>query len=235
MRRNGVAHSDRARMIEQFVRLRRLSVGRHGCRRSRSTLDEPFVRSTDLQSESRGRLRTLVEFGGFVNGGEGSRRTAASDDVLQVRASRRSRRWSAGAVPSFMPGAEPGSRHVLRRGTACRSRRRSAARAYAVSRVHAAAARARCDGRRFTNARESPRALGRRPSRSDGSRCAAPALTARCTLRGQVWMVIGGRHATWRCRSAPEGVLVVNPGPAELADACAAPRFASSPATSEYV
>ena len=68
IRRNGVAHSDRARMIEYFVR--------HGDYLTIVTavddpvyFDEPFVRSTDFKVNERATTQ-LAEFGGFVNGGE---------------------------------------------------------------------------------------------------------------------------------------------------------------------
>ncbi len=49
IRRNGIAHSDRARMIEYLVWHDDYLSIIDGCRRSRH-LDEPFVRSTDFQS-----------------------------------------------------------------------------------------------------------------------------------------------------------------------------------------
>ena len=69
LRRNGIAHSDRARMLEYFVR--------HDDYLTLVTavddalyLDEPFVRSTDFRVDPRPNTR-LAEFGGFANGGDG--------------------------------------------------------------------------------------------------------------------------------------------------------------------
>ena len=100
LRRNGIAHSDRARMVEYFVR--------HDDYLTLVTavddplyLDEPFVRSTDFKLDPRANAR-LAEFGGFVNGGDGE--GFGASDVFYKCAPTEEIAIERGRVPSFMPG-----------------------------------------------------------------------------------------------------------------------------------
>ena len=94
IRRNGVAHSDRVRMIEHFVR--------HDNVLTIITAvydpiyyDEPFVRSSDYKLNPDANTR-LLEFGGFVDGGNGQvyYKCAPIDEVDTDR-------WR---VPHYLPG-----------------------------------------------------------------------------------------------------------------------------------
>src|SRR6185503_20180459 len=101
VRRNGVAHSDRARMLEYFLR--------HDDYLTIVTavddpvyFDEPFVRSTDFRLSTQAGTR-LAEFGGFVNGGDGV--GFGARDVFFKCAPTEEIALERGRVPSFMPGA----------------------------------------------------------------------------------------------------------------------------------
>jgi glyoxylase-like metal-dependent hydrolase (beta-lactamase superfamily II) len=94
VRRNGVVHSDRVRMIEHFVR--------HDNVLTIITavydplyFDEPFVRSSDYVLNTQANAR-LLEFGGFVDGGNGPvyYKCAPVDEVDADR-------WR---VPHYLPG-----------------------------------------------------------------------------------------------------------------------------------
>ena len=101
IRRNGVAHSDRARMVEHFIR--------HDDYLTIVTavddpiyLDEPFVRSTDFALNAQPSTE-LSQFGGFVNGGDVQ--GYGSSDVFYKCSPTDEIALEPGAVPSFMPGA----------------------------------------------------------------------------------------------------------------------------------
>ncbi|MSO30535.1 MAG: hypothetical protein EXQ48_06250 [Acidobacteria bacterium] len=94
IRRNGVSHSDRVRMIEHFIR--------HDNVLTIMTAvydpiyyDEPFVRSSDYKVNVGANTR-LLEFGGFVDGGNGEvyYKCAPVDEVDTDR-------WR---VPHYLPG-----------------------------------------------------------------------------------------------------------------------------------
>ncbi len=96
IRRNGVPHSDEARMLEYYVR--------HDGYMTVTTavddpyyFDEPFIRSTDLKVNVRATTR-MTEFGGFVNGGPGGTFFKCTPiDELDV---------AIGRVPHFIAGQE---------------------------------------------------------------------------------------------------------------------------------
>src|SRR5688572_26597797 len=204
LRRNGVAHSDRARMTEYFLR--------HGDYMTVVTavddplyLDEPFVRSTDYRLSEQASTR-LNEFGGFVNGGD-SEGFGASDvfykcvPVDEIASER-------GAVPSFMPGANENlDMFSKRHGLPLAAALGGTATMYPEY------------AQRLREGRELPPSAARPPQRAAAPRAAEPAAeVSSLHVAGQVWLIAaGGRNVAVQVGS--EGVLVVNPGSEALAAA----------------
>jgi glyoxylase-like metal-dependent hydrolase (beta-lactamase superfamily II) len=198
LRRNGIAHSDRARMIEQFLR--------HDDYMTIVTavddpvyLEEPFVRSTDFKLNARPNAQ-LSEFGGFVNGGDGV--GFGASDVFFKCAPTDELALEPGAVPSFMPGSNDNLDMFSER--------------------HAVPLAAALGGRdtvypEFARGEPAP-PLPPRPRVSPGSDPAAATAVSSMHVAGQVWLVTAGNHNT-AVQIGPEGVLVVNPGSEPLADA----------------
>jgi glyoxylase-like metal-dependent hydrolase (beta-lactamase superfamily II) len=209
LRRNGVAHSDRARMIEHFVR--------HEGYLSVMTavddpiyLDEPLVRTTDYKLNHAANT-TLFEFGGFVNGGEGE--TYGTSDVFFKCAPADELSLARGAVPSFMPGENTGldmfaKRHNLPLQAALGGL--DTLYPEYASRLRELAAGTASSTR--SSRTEDPRTT-LRPTPVE-----APPGGTSMHVAGQVWMVsVGGTNVA--VQVGDEGVLVVNPGPEDLADA----------------
>jgi len=206
LRRNGIAHSDRARMTEYFLR--------HDDYLTVVTavddpvyLDEPFVRSTDFRANTQANAR-LNEFGGFVNGGDSEGfgasdvffKCAPADEVALPR----------GVVPSFMPGANHdldmfAKRHSVPLEAALGgSATMYPEYAQRIRELHDGAAA------RPIAAVPAPRATALEPAADPG--------VSSLHVAGQVWLVAaGGRNVAVQIGS--EGVLVVNPGTEQLADA----------------
>ena len=203
VRRNGVAHSDRARMTEYFLR--------HDDYMTVVTavddplyFDEPFVRSTDYRLNGQAGTR-LNEFGGFVNGGDGE--GFGASDVFFKCAPTEEIDMERGAVPSFMPGAnEHIDMFAARHGVPLEAALGGPATMYPefAARVRGLAAGGAA---RPTAADRTPRAP------------AANATTDVTSLHvaGQVWL-IAARATNVTVQIGAEGVLVVNGGPAALAD-----------------
>jgi glyoxylase-like metal-dependent hydrolase (beta-lactamase superfamily II) len=203
LRRNGIAHSDRARMLEYFVR--------HDDYLTLVTavddplyLDEPFVRSTDFRVDPRANTR-LAEFGGFANGGDGE--GFGASDVFFKCAPTEEIAIERGTVPSFMPGANDNlDMFAKRHNVPLEAALGGSATLYPeyATRVRANAG--------ATPTRPS---AGRPPQRAPEAE--APGAAA-LHVAGQVWLVTaGGRNVA--VQVGWEGVLVVNPGPEEIADA----------------
>ena len=206
LRRNGIAHSDRARMLEYFVR--------HDDYLTLVTavddplyLDEPFVRSTDFRLDARANTR-LAEFGGFANGGDGE--GFGASDVFFKCAPTEEIAIERGAVPSFMPGAnEHLDMFAKRHNVPLEAALGGSATLYPEY-----AARLRCARQRDCGTAER-RALAAAAAAGGGRRRRA---ATSLHVAGQVWLVAaGGRNVAVQVGS--EGVLVVNPGPEEIADA----------------
>jgi glyoxylase-like metal-dependent hydrolase (beta-lactamase superfamily II) len=205
LRRNGIAHSDRARMLEYFVR--------HDDYLTLVTavddpvyLDEPFVRSTDFRVDPRANTR-LAEFGGFANGGD-SEGFGASDVFYKCGPSEEIA-LERGAVPSYMPGANENlDMFAKRHNVPLDAALGGSATMYPE---YAARLRVNSPGQSAASstARPTPRP---QPPAAD-----ATAVTS-IHVAGQVWLVTaGGRNIA--VQVGDEGVLVVNPGPEGLADA----------------
>jgi glyoxylase-like metal-dependent hydrolase (beta-lactamase superfamily II) len=207
LRRNGIAHSDRARMLEYFVR--------HDDYLSLVTavddplyLDEPFVRSTDFRLDSRANTR-LAEFGGFVNGGDGE--GFGASDVFFKCAPTEEIAIERGVVPSFMPGANDNLDMFAKRHNvpleAALGGSETLYPEYAQRLRQGGGAAARPTAARTTRAARAPQPP-------------ASAITAVSSLHvaGQVWLIAAG-DSNVAVQVGPEGVLVVNPGPEEIADA----------------
>jgi glyoxylase-like metal-dependent hydrolase (beta-lactamase superfamily II) len=204
LRRNGIAHSDRARMTEFFIR--------HGDYMTVVTavddplyLDEPFVRSTDYRVNGQPSTR-LNEFGGFVNGGD-SEGFGASDvfykcvPVDEIALER-------GAVPSFMPGSNENlDMFSKRHGIPLAAALGGAATMYPEY------------AQRLHEGRDLQPSAARPPQRTATAapRAAAPAAEiSSLHVAGQVWLITaGGRNVA--VQVGAEGVLVVNPGSEALA------------------
>jgi cyclase len=207
VRRNGVAHSDRARMVESFIR--------HGDYLTIVTavddpvyFDEPFVRSTDFKVNERAATQ-LAEFGGFVNGGEieaygGSEtffKCAPAEEVA----------LEPGTVPSFMPDENPD----LNMFSKSHSLPLEAALGGVATLYPEYALRLRAPSASGRQA-SAPRSPRQQPASRPAAAEEPPAIGS-LHVAGQVWMVTaGGRNVA--VQIGPEGVLVVNPGSAELAD-----------------
>jgi glyoxylase-like metal-dependent hydrolase (beta-lactamase superfamily II) len=202
IRRNGVAHTDRARMVEHFIR--------HDNYLTIVTavddplyLDEPFVRSTDyaVNAQPSGELN---QFGGFVNGGDVQ--GFGSSDVFYKCSPTDEVALEPGAVPSFMPGTNKdidmfAKRHTVPLETALGG-------SATMYPEYAERLRALASGKAppATPSRAAPRAPQPDPP---------PAHVLH--VAGQVWMIYTERNNV-AVQIGPEGVLVVNPGPEALAD-----------------
>ena len=205
LRRNGIAHSDRARMLEYFVR--------HDDYLTLVTavddplyLDEPFVRSTDFRVDPRANTR-LAEFGGFANGGDGE--GFGASDVFYKCAPTEEIALERGTVPSFMPGANDHLDMFAKRHNVPLE----AALGGSATLYPEYARRLRAPGGGTATqptARQVPRSV--QPPAGD-----LPAGAA-LHVAGQVWLVPAGGYNV-AVQVGAEGVLVVNPGPAEFADA----------------
>ncbi len=202
LRRNGIAHSDRARMLEHFVR--------HDDYLTLVTavddpvyLDEPFVRSTDFRLDARANTR-LAEFGGFVNGGDGE--GFGASDVFFKCAPTEEIAIERGRVPSFMPGSNDSlDMFAKRHGVPLDAALGGSATLYPDY------------ARQLQQGGGAPS----RPARAERSPqppvAAADGVTS-LHVAGQVWLVaVGGRNVA--VQIGPEGVLVVNPGAEAVADA----------------
>ena len=217
LRRNGIAHSDRARMTEYLLR--------HDDWLTLVTgvddpiyLDEPFVRSTDFRLNTQANTR-LFEFGGFANGGDGE--GFGASDVFFKCAPADEIAAEPGRVPSFMPGTNGdldmfAKRHhvppeVALGGSATLypeyAELHEAARNDAAPPAGSAAGRA-------STARASKLST---PSSVSAEQPAVSSLH----VAGQVWLIAAGDRNV-AVQIGDEGVLVVNPGHAELAGAVAA-------------
>ena len=209
LRRNGIAHSDRARMSEHFVR--------HDDYLTVITavddpvyLDEPFVRSTDYKLNVQANTR-LFEFGGLVNGGDGEG-FGASDVFFQCTPTDEIAA-EPGAVPSFMPGDNADlDMFAKRHGVPLEAAMGGGETLYPE---YAARVRALRNG---AAARPAP-ARASAPTRGTDER-AAPSVSS-MHVAGQVWLIAAGNRNV-AVQVGPDGVLVVNPGPAELGDAVSA-------------
>jgi cyclase len=205
LRRNGIAHSDRARMLEYFVR--------HDDYLTLVTavddplyLDEPFVRSTDFRLDARANTR-LAEFGGFANGGDGE--GFGASDVFFKCAPTEEIAIERGRVPSFMPGANDSlDMFAKRHGVPLEAALGGTATLYPEY------------GTRLRAPGGEPPAqpsAGRSRQSPPTVQAESPGVTS-LHVAGQVWLVAaGGRNVAVQVGS--EGVLVVNPGPEDLADA----------------
>lgn len=207
LRRNGVAHSDRARMLEHFVR--------HEDYLTLVTavddppyLDEPFVRSTDFRLDPRANTR-LAEFGGFVNGGDSE--GFGASDVFYKCAPTEEIAMDRGRVPSFMPGASSNLDMFAKRyGVPLAAALGGSATLYPEL-----AEQLRAGGGAI--APEAPAARSRRSPEPPAAAPTAPTEVASLHVAGQVWLVAAGDRNV-AVQVGDEGVLVVNPGPEALAD-----------------
>jgi glyoxylase-like metal-dependent hydrolase (beta-lactamase superfamily II) len=208
LRRNGIAHSDRARMLEYFVR--------HDDYLTLVTavddplyLEEPFVRSTDFRLDPRANTR-LAEFGGFANGGDGE--GFGASDVFFKCAPTEEIAIDRGRVPSFMPGANDTlDMFAQRHGVPLAAALGGSATLYPEFAQSLRAGGAEIAG-------EPPAARSRRsPEPPESTPPEATAVTS-LHVAGQVWLVTAGNRNV-AVQVGEEGVLVVNPGPVELADA----------------
>jgi glyoxylase-like metal-dependent hydrolase (beta-lactamase superfamily II) len=202
LRRNGIAHSDRARMLEHFVR--------HDDYLTLVTavddpvyLDEPFVRSTDFRLDPRANTR-LAEFGGFVNGGDGE--GFGASDVFFKCGPTEEIAIDRGKVPSFMPGSNDNlDMFATRHGVPLEAALGGSATLYPEY-----ALELRQGGRAQTS--------NSRAQRSPQPPVPGTQGVTSLHVAGQVWLVAAeGQNVA--VQIGPEGVLVVNPGPEALADA----------------
>ena len=200
IRRNGVTHSDRARMIEQFVR--------HDNVLTIITAvddpiyyDEPFVRSSDYKLNPSANAR-LLEFGGFVDGGTGPvyYKCSPVDEVDTDR-------WR---VPHYLPGTNT-ELNMFSRG-------------------HNIPLEAALGGAQTMYPEYLARmrqlvagTAGPVPTRQPAAAPAGPVnpviegVTSQ-HVGGQVWMITAGNRNI-AVQIGSEGVLVVDPGEAAQAEA----------------
>jgi glyoxylase-like metal-dependent hydrolase (beta-lactamase superfamily II) len=219
LRRNGIAHSDRARMLEYFVR--------HDDYLTLVTavddplyLDEPFVRSTDFRLDPRPNTR-LAEFGGFANGGDGE--GFGASDVFFKCAPTEEIAIERGRVPSFMPGANDSlDMFAKRHGVPLAAALGGSATLYPefAQSLRAGGGELVLDS---SSSRSRPRAeppVTRARRSPEPPAATPPAATAVTSLHvaGQVWLLTAGDRNV-AVQVGDEGVLVVNPGPEALADA----------------
>jgi glyoxylase-like metal-dependent hydrolase (beta-lactamase superfamily II) len=214
VRRNGVAHSDRARMIEHFIR--------HDAYMTIVTavddpiyFDEPFVRSTDYALNGRPNAE-LFQFGGFVNGGEVE--GFGSSDVFYKCAPSEEIALEPGSVPSFMPGANKDiDMFAKRHNVPLEASLGGTETMYPdyLSTLRALHAGGTAPRTSEPPRREQNRAAARGSARPAPSAASAPVTSL--SVAGQVWMIATDRNNV-AVQIGAEGVLVVNPGPEDLAD-----------------
>jgi cyclase len=211
VRRNGVAHSDRARMIEVLMRHDDLMT-------LVTAVDdplyfaEPFVRSTDFRLSRQVSTR-LNEFGGFVNGGDGV--GFGASDVFFKCAPTDEIAAEHGAVPSFMPGTNADLDMFAKRHNVPLE----AALGGSETLYPEYAERLRSGDVARTPTEPAP-SRPRASRRASAPPAAAPVSVSSWHVAGQVWLVVAdGRHVT--VQVGDEGVLVVNPGPEALGEAVA--------------
>jgi len=212
LRRNGIAHSDRARMLEYWVR--------HDDYMTLVTavddplyLDEPFVRSTDFRLDPRANTR-LAEFGGFANGGDGE--GFGASDVFYKCVPSEEIAIERGRVPSFMPGANDSlDMFAKRHGVPL-----AAALGGSASMYPEFAQTLRSGGPAPAAPPSAVPSAGRSRRSAEPPASAAPAASPVTSMHvaGQVWLVTAGDRNV-AVQVGDEGVLVVNPGPEALADA----------------
>jgi glyoxylase-like metal-dependent hydrolase (beta-lactamase superfamily II) len=168
------------------------------------------VRSTDYRLSTNASTR-LNEFGGFVNGGDSE--GFGASDVFYKCSPTDELAMEHGTVPSYMPGANTdlgmfAKRHTLPLEAALGGRE-------TLYPEYAARLRAlRADAARASPAGAPPAAA--RPGRAAAAETPEPVSSLH--VGGQVWLVAAG-GANVVVQVGPEGVLVVNPGRAELANA----------------
>jgi glyoxylase-like metal-dependent hydrolase (beta-lactamase superfamily II) len=201
IRRNGVAHSDRVRMIEHFVRHENVLTIITAVF-DPLYLEEPFVRSSDYRLNVQPNTR-LLEFGGFVDGGNGPVYYKCSPiDEVDVD------RWR---VPHYLPGTNTElDMFAKRHNVPLEAALGGAQTMYPeyVQRVRQLAAGSAAAG--AAPARAAAVAVG-----APAGDAAAPRITSQ-HVGGQVWMMTaGGRNLAVQIGS--EGVLVVDPGRDDLA------------------
>jgi glyoxylase-like metal-dependent hydrolase (beta-lactamase superfamily II) len=204
VRRNGVAHSDRVRMIEHFVRHDNVLTIVTAIE-DPLYFDEPFVRSSDYRLDVNANQR-LMEFGGFVDGGDGPVYYKCSPvDEVDVD------RW---LVPSYMPGSNTELDMF--------SKRHNVPMEAALGGAQTMYPEYMTRVRQLLAGTAAPAAVSappRVPERA-ATPAAAPGASAITSqhVGGQVWMVAaGGRNIAVQIGS--EGVLVVDPGSADLSEA----------------
>ena len=212
LRRNGIAHSDRARMLEYWVR--------HDGYMTLVTavddplyLDEPFVRSTDFRLDQRANTR-LAEFGGFANGGDGE--GFGASDVFYKCAPSEEIAIERGRVPSFMPGANDTlDMFAKRHGVPLTAALGGSATLYPefAQTLRSGGPPATAPPNVVPNAGRS-----RRSAEPPASATPAAPIVTSMHVAGQVWLVTAGDRNV-AVQVGEEGVLVVNPGPEALADA----------------
>ncbi|HUQ51745.1 MAG TPA: hypothetical protein VM692_05955 [Gammaproteobacteria bacterium] len=208
LRRNGIAHSDRARMTEYFLRHDNWMTVVTGVD-DPVYLDEPFVRSTDYRLNGQPNTR-LNEFGGFVNGGDSE--GFGASDVFFKCAPTEEIEIEPGSVPSFMPGAnEHLDMFAARHNVPLEAALGGSATLYPEF-----ARRIRELGPGVGVAPRSSGAPPRRPAAADAADTAVTSLH----VAGQVWLISAGGHNI-TVQIGAEGVLVVNPGSADVAPAVA--------------
>ncbi len=212
LRRNGIAHSDRARMLEYWVR--------HDDYMTLVTavddplyLDEPFVRSTDFRLDPRANTR-LAEFGGFANGGDGE--GFGASDVFYKCVPSEEIAIERGRVPSFMPGANDSLDMFAKRHNVPLA----AALGGSATLYPEFAQTLRAGGSVANIAPNAAPNAGRSRRSAEPPAPAAPVASTVASMHvaGQVWLVTAGERNV-AVQIGDEGVLVVNPGPEALADA----------------
>jgi glyoxylase-like metal-dependent hydrolase (beta-lactamase superfamily II) len=201
IRRNGVAHSDRARMVEHFIR--------HDDYLTIVTavddpnyLDEPFVRSTDFALNAQPSTE-LNQFGGFVNGGDVQ--GFGSSDVFYKCSPTDEIALEPGTVPSFMPGANKDlDMFAKRHNVPLEAALGGSATMYPEY-----------EARLLELERGTARAVPATPAAPRTPEADPPPARV-LHVAGQVWMIFTERNNV-AVQVGPEGVLVVNPGPEALA------------------
>jgi glyoxylase-like metal-dependent hydrolase (beta-lactamase superfamily II) len=202
IRRNGVAHTDRARMIEHFIR--------HDNYLTIVTavddplyLDEPFVRSTDYALNAQPSTE-LNQFGGFVNGGDVQ--GFGSSDVFYKCSPTDEVALEPGSVPSFMPGTDKDIDMFAKRHNVPLETALGGSPTMYPEYVQRLRALEGSKAPPAASSRTTPRA-----PQPDGP----PARVLH--VAGQVWMISTERNNV-AVQVGEEGVLVVNPGPEPVAD-----------------
>lgn len=203
LRRNGIVHSDSARMIEHFMRRENVLTIVTAVD-DPLYLDEPFVRSSDYRRNTQINVQ-LMQFGDQVDGGTNAEfNRCAPVDELAVD------RWR---VPHYLPGKNTEIDMFSKNHNV--PMEASMGGTQTMYPEYMARVRQLLNGAAPSTMPASP---ARSPRRADAAAANAGARVRSQHVQGQVWMIAAGTTNV-TVQIGRDGVLVVDPGSEQLAPA----------------